>query len=248
MKYKLFSTEKNFSEPMHHGLDEALVEWVEENGEPVIRFWKRDEPAIPIGRFQSYEDEVAADYVKEKGWDVVRRITGGGAMFVQPGKVITYSLYVPREEVTDDFVKSYEELDSFVVKGLNKLGIDAYHEPINDIVCKEGKIGGSAQLRRGTVVLHHATLNYGIDVKEMLKCLRIGKEKISDKAIKSAEKRVTGISEKVDLSVEEVSEALLESFSEDNEVEDFEFGSSVFKRAEELSVEKFGSSSWNKKL
>src|SRR5699024_1596635 len=128
-------------EPTHLALDEVLTERLD-NDEmvPTIRFWYRDGVAVPFGRFQAYADEVEAEYVDEHDIDVVRRITGGGAMYAEPGAVITYSMYLPRESVPDDVEDSYERLDRWAIDALRDLGLAATHEPLNDIVHEDGKI------------------------------------------------------------------------------------------------------------
>ncbi len=246
MKFEMMDTGP-YLESVHHALDEVILQELDTE-KPVIRFWYRKKPAVPLGRFQSFTDEVNQRYVESKKIDVVRRITGGGAMYVEPGKVITYSLYLPRSFVPDDFEESYRKLDSWAVEGLRDMGIDARHEPLNDIVCEEGKLGGSAQLRKRDRVLHHATLNYNISIEEMLKCLRIGKDKISDKAIKSAEKRVSAIGEKTDLSVKEVIDQLKKAFGNNYGVERISLNDHTLEKAEELAKYKFSSDEWNKKL
>ena len=238
-----------YSEPVHHAIDQIMLEQVEKGLRgPTLRFWYREKPAIPIGRFQSYRDEVDHDFVVDNDIKVVRRITGGGAMFVEPEKVITYSMYLPSDKVPDSFRESYEELDSWVVRALIRIGVTAEHEPLNDIVCPDGKIGGSAQLRKQKSVLHHATLNYNIDIERMLRCLRIGKDKISDKAVKSAEKRVAPISAETDLSVQEVVEELKKGFESENDAVRTSLDEDVRQEAFELAKNKFSRDSWNRRM
>ena len=64
-----------------------------------IRFWQWASPAVVVGRFQSIPDEVHEDVAAKEGFTVVRRCTGGGAMFIEPGNTITYSLYAPLDFV-----------------------------------------------------------------------------------------------------------------------------------------------------
>ncbi|MEF8880198.1 MAG: biotin/lipoate A/B protein ligase family protein, partial [Candidatus Nanohaloarchaea archaeon] len=203
---------------------------------------------IPIGRFQSYQDEVEHDFVAENDIEVVRRITGGGAMFSEPGKVITYSIYIPKDQVTEDIEESYKELDEFAVKTLKTLGVEANYAPLNDIEHSEGKLGGAAQTRKQNAVLHHTMMSYDLDTRKMLKALRIGKEKVSDKAIESAEKRVSRISDHIDYSREEVIEALIENFVENKKYEYGCLTEEEIEKAEKLADEKFRTEEWNQKL
>jgi len=241
--------EGEFSEPVHHALDQIITQKIQEGEmQPIIRFWHRKNPAVPFGRYQSIEDEVNLDYANVKDVEIVRRITGGGAMYAEPGNVITYSIYIPEEKVSDNIQESYMELDQWALEALQELGIEAEYQPVNDIVHEEGKVGGAAQLRSEGAVLHHTMLSYDLDTREMLKVLRIGEEKVSDKAIKSAEQRVTSIKEHVDEDRQKVIEELIKAFQERFGGEKAELDDELVEEAEQLAEEKFKSEEWNHKL
>ena len=248
MKWRIIN-EGEYSEAMHHAIDEVLTEKLEK-GEinPTLRFWYRENPSVPMGRFQAFEDEVEVDYAEEKGIEVVRRLTGGGAMFAEPGNVITYSIYIPKDKVPEDFEESYEEMDRFAVEALREIGVEAEYAPLNDIEHETGKLGGAAQLRKEDAVLHHTTISYDLNTAEMLRVLRIGKEKLSDKAVKSAEKRVSRIKDHADIGRKEVIEKMIEKFIEDKEHEKSSLTDEEVKQARELAAEKFSSEDWNRKL
>ncbi|MHB1234660.1 MAG: lipoate--protein ligase family protein, partial [Microbacteriaceae bacterium] len=176
---------------LHLALDQVLTEEVGAGRrKPTLRIWEWDEPAVVIGSFQSYRNEVDTENARKHGFSVVRRISGGGAMFMDAGAVITYSLYAPAELVQGmSFAESYAYLDEWVIVALRSLGIDAFYQPLNDISSAQGKIGGAAQKRIGAgAVLHHATMSYDMDGDTMVQVLRIGREKLSDKGIASAAK------------------------------------------------------------
>jgi len=238
-----------YSEPVQQALERVLTDRLADGEiDPTLRFWYRERPAVPLGRFQAYADEVAVDYAAEQGVDVVRRVTGGGAMYVEPGAVITYSLYLPRSAVADDVAASYAELDQFAIDALQGLGLDVRHEPLNDIAHPEGKIGGAAQLRTGDAVLHHTTMSYELDTAEMLRVLRIGEEKVSDKAITSAEKRVARISDHVGASRREVVDAIIEAAGDRYDTVEDELSEAVLTDARDLAAEQFATDAWNRKL
>ena len=95
--------------------------------------------AVVIGSFQSLANEVDAEGADRHGIQVVRRISGGGAMFIEPGNTITYSLTVPTSLVEGlSFEQSYAFLDDWVLGALNELGIKATYVPLNDIASDEG--------------------------------------------------------------------------------------------------------------
>src|SRR5690554_3804691 len=180
---------------MQMALDEVLLESVASGDrEPTLRIWEWASSSVVLGRFQSVRNEVDMEAARQYGVTVVRRITGGGAMFNEPQNTITYSLYAPESLVKGmSFVESYAFLDDWVLQGLRSVGVDAVYEPINDIASSAGKIGGAAQTRRHGTVLHHAMLSYDMDAEKMLQVLRIGREKLSDKGTKSARRRVSPV-------------------------------------------------------
>lgn len=248
MTYRIVD-EGVYSEPVQQALEGVLIERLDAGDlDPTLRFWYRESPAVALGRFQAYADEVAVDYVEEHGIDVVRRLTGGGAMYVEPGAVITYSLYLPREAVSDDIEASYAELDRWAIDALREVGLDVSHEPLNDISHPDGKIGGAAQLRTGEAVLHHTTMSYDLDTSEMLRVLRIGEEKVSDKAIESAEKRVAVMRDYVDASREEVVDALTGTFADRFDAEPGRLSDDVLDEARRRAAETFATDEWNRKL
>lgn len=180
-----------------------------------LRFWEWSSPAVVVGRFQSIPDEVHVDEAERLGFTVVRRCTGGGTMVVQPGGAITYSLYAPQWFVDGmDAAEAYRLCDSWLIDALRGLGVDARFQGLNDIAvandaCRGtvdgrdpaqwGKAGGAAQRRFPAppdsdgpgAVLHHTTLAYELDGALMARLLNTSPEKLSDKAVRSASKRVT---------------------------------------------------------
>ncbi|MDN5790453.1 MAG: lipoate--protein ligase family protein [Micrococcales bacterium] len=178
---------------MHVALDEVIGREVAAGVRPpTLRFWDWDSPLVVIGSFQSIANEVDPEGAARHGIDVVRRVSGGGAMFMEPGNCITYSLVVPASLVEGlSFERSYSFLDEWVIEALAKVGVTAHFVPLNDIASEQGKIGGAAQKRFAAgAVLHHVTMAYDIDADKMLEVLRIGREKMSDKGTTSANKRV----------------------------------------------------------
>ncbi|WP_049941273.1 lipoate--protein ligase family protein [Halorhabdus utahensis] len=238
-----------YSEATQQALERVLLDRVA-SGDigPTLRIWYRDSPAVALGRFQAYADEVAPAYVEREGIDVVRRITGGGAMFVQPGAVVTYSLYLPAEMVSDDIRGSYADLDRWAIDALRNLGVHAAHEPLNDIAHAEGKIGGSAQRRTDGAVLHHTTMSYDLDIAEMLRVLRIGEQKVSDKAISSAEKRVAKIADHADATRSDVVGALKREVREQAGATKRALTEDELASAQKLVEEQFDTAEWNRQL
>ncbi len=239
--------EKAVSPRMNLALDEVLTTRVGEGRRrPTLRIWEWDESAVVIGSFQSYRNEVDPEGAASHGFDVVRRISGGGAMMMAAGQVITYSLYVPATLVQGmTFADSYAFLDDWVLQALRSLGIDAIYQPLNDIAGPSGKIGGAAQKRLANGgVLHHATLSYDIDGQTMTEVLRIGREKLSDKGTASAAKRVDPVSRQTGLSRAEIIERFKDTFRGVTGAEDGTISDDEYAAAEELVRTKFGTEAW----
>ena len=235
------------SPAMHLALDEVLAREVAAGRRaPLLRFWEWERPSIIIGAFQSLRNEVDLEAAETMGVETVRRVTGGGAMFVEPGNTITYSLYAPGDLVRDmSFADSYAFLDDWVLKSLNSLGVDAFYKPLNDISSSKGKIGGAAQKRyaRGTV-LHHVTMAYDMDADKMVQVLRIGREKLSDKGTTSAVKRVDPVRSQTGLPRREVIDRMIETFVSLNGGVKGTITPEEFTAAEQLVEEKFSTKEW----
>jgi lipoate-protein ligase A len=169
-----------------------------------------------IGSFQSLRNEVDPEGANSNGVTVVRRISGGGAMFMEAGNCITYSLYLPQTLVDGlSYAESYPFLDAWVMAALESLGIKAFYVPLNDISTEQGKIGGAAQKRLANGgMVHHVTMSYDIDADKMVQVLRIGKEKLSDKGTKSAKKRVDPLRRQSGLPRRDIIEAMMTTFAD----------------------------------
>ena len=232
---------------MHTALDEVLTTAVGEGlRQPTLRFWEWSHPAVIIGSFQSVKNEVDLENCEAFGVDVVRRISGGGAMFVEPASAITYSVYAPGELVQGmSFADSYAFLDEWVLEALQSLGIDAEYKPLNDITSPHGKIGGAAQKRLGSgAILHHVTMSYDMDAEKMVRVLRIGREKLSDKGTKSAQKRVDPLRSQTGLSREEIIQRMTETFVARHGGVSGVVSEGEFLAAERLVAEKFTTTEW----
>jgi len=239
------------SPAMHLALDEVLaLEVAAGRRAPSLRFWEWERPAIIIGGFQSLRNEVDMEAADELGVETVRRATGGGAMFVEPGSSITYSLYAPTQLVRDmSFADSYAFLDDWVLKALGSLGIDAFYKPLNDITSAKGKIGGAAQKRYSAgAVLHHVTMAYDMDAEKMVKVLRIGREKLSDKGTASAVKRVDPLRSQTGLPREDIIRRMKETFVSLNGGSAAGISADEYAAAEKLAAEKFSNEEWLRQI
>ena len=236
---------------MHVALDQVIAEDVGAGRRnPTFRLWEWDAPLVVIGSFQSYRNEIDQAGADKHGIQVVRRITGGGAMFMEPGNCITYSLVVPGALVEGlSFEQSYAFLDDWVLGALAEVGIDARYVPLNDIASDAGKIGGAAQRRftDGTV-LHHVTSAYDMDADKMLEVLRIGREKLSDKGTRSANKRVDPMRSQTGLPREQIMANFLAYFRSRYNCVAAEYSPDDLSRAAELVRTKFATRQWTHRV
>ncbi|MEI5097661.1 biotin/lipoate A/B protein ligase family protein [Streptomyces sp. PmtG] len=241
---------------LHMALDQVLTEEVAAGRRPpTLRVWEWGAPSVIIGSFQSLRNEVDPQGAERHGIGVVRRISGGGAMFVEPGNTITYSLSVPDALVQGlSFQDSYAYLDDWVLGALGDMGVKAWYQPLNDIATDAGKIAGAAQKRMvgpgGTAgaVLHHVTMAYDIDADKMTEVLRIGREKLSDKGTTSAKKRVDPLRRQTGLPREAVIGKMIDSFRGRYGLTAGQVSDAELARAEELARTKFSSPEWTARV
>lgn len=251
-------------------LDEACCESVASGlSKPTIRFYRWKPSAVSIGYFQSLHDEIAVDECEKAGVNIIRRRTGGGAVYHDYEGEITYSVIVPEKmfthvnaggsEQTLGITESYYEICGWIVKSLARLGIESEFKPINDIVVSADvnapsadrvfvgkKISGNAQTRRGGVILQHGTILFTVDVKKMFSLLKVGKEKIADKLIATVEERVTSVSHvKPEVTREALYKALFEGFTDGKTFEIGTWSAEESARAEALASERYRTKEWN---
>ncbi|NKY09891.1 lipoyl protein ligase domain-containing protein [Cellulomonas hominis] len=232
-------------------LDQVLTEELAAGRRgPTLRFWEWDERAVFIGSFQSLRNEVDPEGAAKHDVTVVRRISGGGAMFMEAGNCITFSLVVPASLVDGlSFEQSYRFLDDWVIGALADVGVTASFSGLNDIASPAGKIAGSAQKRLdGGAVLHHMTMAYDIDADKMLEVLRIGREKLSDKGTTSANKRVDPVRSQTGLPREAVIDAFVAHFRSRYRTVDGALRPEELARAQQLVEEKFGNPEWTARV
>lgn len=241
---------------MNMAIDESISRTKIEFGtQNTIRFYRWQPSAVSIGYFQIAEQEANLEACSSLNIDLVRRLTGGGAVYHDFAGELTYSLIVDESntKIPKDITQSYEVICLGIVEGLRALGIEATFKPINDIIVngRGRKISGNAQTRRWGVVLQHGTILVDTNISTMFKVLRVSKEKISDKQIKAVEERVTTIQKELGRNVpfEEVASALRRGFERtlDISLVDQPLTEREINLAQELKETKFKSDEWNLK-
>ncbi|MDG6220236.1 MAG: biotin/lipoate A/B protein ligase family protein [Candidatus Thermoplasmatota archaeon] len=250
-KWRLLRTGHS-SAAMNMGIDHAVLEArAEGRVAPTLRVYEWRPSAISIGYFQGMQEEVDLLSCEKHGVDVVRRITGGGAVYHDEKGEVTYSIIFKEGDVKlpARVSDAYPKLCEGIVLGLQKLGLEAEFKPVNDIISGGKKISGNAQTRRMGCVLQHGTLLYDVDAEMMFTLLLVPDEKIRDKMIAAVKERVTSIRHETGgkKSIEDVEDALVWGFGQALGVE-FEMGRLTpeeKKRAEEIAREKYGNKEWN---
>lgn len=185
---KIRTVETGFnSAALNMAIDEALIESVGEV--PILRTYGWRPAAVSIGYFQSMNEEVDVPKCREIGVDIVRRLTGGGAVLHE--NELTYSFISRR--YPQNIVESYKWICDAIVISINRLGFDASFVPLNDIVIEGKKVSGNAQTRRKGVLLQHGTILLDVNVNKMFSVLKVPSEKLRDKIIKDVKERVTSL-------------------------------------------------------
>jgi lipoate-protein ligase A len=229
---------------LNMAVDDAISEEVGKGRAlPTIRFYGWEPSAVTIGCFQNVRDEVDLDECSRQGVDVVRRRTGGGAVYHDQEGEITYSVIAP-EDIMGDIPTSYREVCGWVIDALAQVGITAAFAPINDIVTAGRKISGCAQTRREGVFLQHGTVLASVDVGKMFSLLKVDPQKLTGRGIAAAEDRVTSVHTLTGTRKRELLEALEASFGRGKEIEVIALSFGERRRAAELVDARYGDPQW----
>jgi len=175
-------------------------------GDDFFMLW-RNQKAVIVGNNQVIENEVDLEYAARNAIQVVRRITGGGAVYHDLGNV-NYTYIGKKADKFGNFL----EFALPVIEFLRSIGVDARHIGKNDIGIGDRKISGNAQAVRGEYILHHGTLLFDTDISVLEKVLTPAPEKLTSKGIQSIRSRVCNISEYVNMEREEFWENICEYF------------------------------------
>ncbi|MFT4893071.1 MAG: lipoate-protein ligase A [Candidatus Nanohaloarchaea archaeon] len=226
------------------GLNKALMESVRNGSNPIIFLAGWDRKCINLGYSQSFEEEVdVEEFEKRDDVILVRRQGGGGATFLTPEGEITWGIVASEKNFPDDVNEIYEDVCGKIAEGLEKIGINAEHEPINDIVTGNGKISGATLKREDGVVYIGGTLIYQTDPEEMFSLLTPSEDKLKDKQIKEFRERVSSITQESDASFDEARKILKKALTEERKFQESELTDSELKRSQELA-DKYSEEEW----
>ncbi len=204
--------------------------------------WQNKNAAV-VGKNQNTLEEINQSYVEEQGIQVVRRMSGGGAVYHDLGNLL-FTFIVDGGELSRMDLHAFCYL---VARALGKLGVEAVVGGRNDITIDGKKFSGNSQYIKGGRILHHGTLMFDSNLAVLSQCLRVSADKIQSKGVKSVRSRVTNIRDylRQDISLEEFTRFLVESMEEERPMERHVFTAKELERAEEIRREKYGRWEWN---
>ena len=203
-----------------------------------------NQPSILIGKNQNTIEEINTDYVEENGVIVVRRLSGGGAVYHDLGNQ-NFSF------LTKDDGNSFHNYKKFtqpVVDALAKLGVDAELSGRNDILAEGRKVSGNAQFSTKGRMFSHGTLMFDTEIDAVVSALEVKKDKIESKGIKSVRSRVANISEflKEPMTIEEFRMEILKSiFGGEEQIQYYELTEQDWANIHQLSEERYQKWEWN---
>jgi len=243
---------------MNMAIDEAVLKARIARMVPnTLRFYRWKPSAVSIGLFQKVSEEVHVENCRRCGVDIVRRITGGGAVYHDCEGEITYSVIVGERDVgLKDVVSAYNIICTGLIEAAKMLGVDADFNAGNPKQCPnvtidKRKFSGSAQVRRKGVLLQHGTFLVQTDLEKMFTFLRVPWAKSLEDVLRVARKRLTSIEQELELKVsnKEAFETLAKGFQKalktrfiEEELADYEIG-----LAEKLCGKKYATDDWNLK-
>lgn len=241
---------------MNMALDEAILgARIAELVPNTLRLYRWKPSAVSIGRFQKVENEVDSDVCKAFGIDVVRRLSGGGAVYHDEFGEMTYSVVAEVETMgTVDAVQVYSKVYEAMAEALRLMGIKADYSEGNLRNCPNltvggRKISGSAQVHRSGVVIQHGTLLLKVDLPRMFKFIRVPWANSDMQVINLAKGKITSLEDELgrEVTTEAVTSAIVSGFKKvlNVQLNLGEFTPQEFEHAKKLSVEKYSLQDWN---
>jgi lipoate-protein ligase A len=239
----LFIDNKGITDPrINLAIEEYALKNLDVN-ETYLLFYI-NEPSIIIGKNQNTIEEINTEYVEKNGIHVVRRLSGGGAVYHDLGN-LNFSF------ITKDDGESFHNFRKFtepVIAALHKLGVNAELSGRNDIEAEGRKISGNAQFSTRGRMFSHGTLLFNSEMDHVVSALKVKKEKIESKGIKSVRSRVANISEFLSekITIEEFRALLLKHiFAGEENIPEYVLTEEDWANIHQLSKERYQNWEWN---
>ncbi len=222
----------------------ALEEYLLKNFKQELFVLWQNAPSVIVGRNQNTISEINTDYIKEHNIPVVRRLTGGGAVFHDLGN-LNYTFIVNDSDGSDfDFQKHTAP----IIETLRKLSVDARLSGRNDLTIDGKKFSGNAQCRYRSRLLHHGTLLFNSNISDISSALKVDASKFEGKGIKSVESRVTNISEHLQnpLTLPAFRQLITSQINDAHkEFEFYDLTEQDVTRVQKLEKERYATWEWN---
>ena len=201
-----------------------------------LHLYRRAVPTVSLGYFKNVEESVDLEAMKRRGVSLVRRVSGGSAIYTDPGQVI-YSVVLDNRMVPESPNATFELVCNGVIQALAHLGVKAEFKSVNDVLVSGRKISGSAQTRKWDVVLQHGTLMVDTDFEAMFEVLKPSKKGHGKDSLTSLTKEL-GVAP----SMDRVKRALVDGFASAFDVEIVKGPLTRYeeKTIEELLKERYG--------
>jgi lipoate-protein ligase A len=225
-------------------MNKALIETVQRKGGEITFLSGWNQKCINLGYSQSFKEEVnAEEFNKRDEVVLVRRQGGGGATYLTPEGEISWGIIKPEKSLPDDINKIYSSVCGKIADKLKQIGIEAKHEPINDIVTNKGKISGATIKKQNQVVYIGGTLIYKTDPEEMFTLLTPKPGKKKQKDIEEYRERISTIEKESDASFQETKTCLKQALKQNSNYTESRLTQKEIERAKELA-NKYRTEEW----
>jgi lipoate-protein ligase A len=238
-------------------LDEAILRMViERNSLSTLRLYKWKPSTASIGRNQRLSNEINFKFAEKKGFTIVRRITGGGAVFHDEFREITYSIVCPIKSLenlgANKVIEQFEIITQGIIRGLTIFGLKAEKDIIHcpAILLDGKKFSGNAQVRKMGCLLQHGTILLDLDPELMYSILKAPENVEESRMVRSVRAKCIGIKNYISNYQEGNLIASLKRGFEDTlgiTLEDGIISEDEKDLAKQLTIEKYSNLNWLKK-